>query len=388
MKTLFVASLLAFLGALLITSLYKPKPLEAQLLHLQVEQVMPEMASELSGEPDELQALFLAYAEDPVLLAKARIALLRYPDMARPIFAMLGESREFQDVLRSYGEDVVLPIHYFLTHEVFTLELMRGMSETARSALNTVRRLWNDSAPAEAAEAPAAPEAPGAGAALSSEERGRYAVQFLKAEGYDFLGQFVISPAGEVAWVQTERVLEGINSFFAGGVKGLETKLRRDETIAAGDLGWAALDVAIGVSALKVLRMGRAGAAGGRSLTFSERSAALGSGLWRGSAVGARLVKYGAPAVLAYIAIRHPSVINSLLGSAAEKLGLPAGLVQVVGWTLVLLPILLLLRFILRPLAWAMAGLAGLLRWLDRLPRRRRAGPVFASERRAPSRAA
>src|SRR3546814_13275742 len=75
------------------------------------------------------------------------------------------------------------------------------------------------------------------------------------------------------------------NSFFAGGLKGLETKLRRDEPIVAGDVGWAALDVAIGVGALKVLRMGKTGVAGGRSLTFSQRSAALGSGLWRTSAI-------------------------------------------------------------------------------------------------------
>src|SRR3546814_15158866 len=90
----------------------------------------------------------------------------------------------------------------------------------------------------------------------------------------------------DVSWIQTERVLEGINSFFAGGLKGLETKLRRDEPIVAGDVGWAALDVAIGVGALKVLRMGKTGVAGGRSLTFFQRSAALGSGLWRTSEIG------------------------------------------------------------------------------------------------------
>lgn len=368
MKTLFVAGLLAFVGALLITTLHKPKPLEAQLLHLQVEQAMPEMADELNDESAELQALFLVYADDPVLLAKARLALLRYPDKARPIFSMFGDSKEFLEVLRRYGEDVILPIHYFLTHEVFTLEVMRGVSETTRSALDAVRRLWDKSEPAQGR----------ADGALSSEERGRYAIQFLKAEGYDFLGQFVLDPKGGVGWVQTERVLEGINNFFASGVRGLETKLRQDESIAAGDVGWAALDVAIGVGALKILRMGKAGAAGGRSLTVSQRSAAIGSGLWRGSVIGTRLVKYGAPAVLAYIAVRHPSVINSLLGSVAETLDLPVGLVQVVGWTLVLLPILLLLRLVIGPLAWTLAGLTGLLRWFDRVLRRRDRSAVSA----------
>lgn len=360
MKTILVASLLALLGALLITSLYKPKPLEAQLLHLQVEQVMPEYADLLAAEPAEVQALFLAYADDPVLATKARLALLRYPNIATPILLILGDRLEFQDVLRQYGEDVILPIHYFLTNEVFTLEVMRGLNETARSAVNAVRRLWSGSESEQAV----------ANGPLSSEERGWYAVQFIKAEGYDFLGQFVVNSNGDVRWVQTERVLEGINNFFAGGLKGLETKFRRDEPIVVSDVGWAALDVAVGVGALKVLRMGRATAAGGRSLTFSQRSAALGSGLWRGSVVGARMVRYGAPAVLAYIAIRHPSVINSLLGSAAEKLGLPVGLVQVVGWTLVLLPIMLLLRFVLGPLAWMIAGLAGLLRWMENRLRR------------------
>src|SRR5690606_26410503 len=109
-------------------------------------------------------------------LAKARLALLRYPDMARPIFLMLGESQDFQAVLRRYGEDVTLPIHFFLTHEVFTLELMRGLSETAQSALSAVRRMWNGNETASATSS----------GALTTEERGRYAVQFIKAEGYDF----------------------------------------------------------------------------------------------------------------------------------------------------------------------------------------------------------
>jgi hypothetical protein len=368
MKTLFVAGLLALLGALLVTSLYKPKPLEAQLLHLQVQQTVPYMASELADEPAEIHALFLEYADDPILLAKARLALLRYPDMTRPILLEFGDSQDFQSVLGRYGEDVILPIHYFLMHEIFTLELMRGLSESARSALSVVRSLWSEREPVAVAPSEL----------LSARERGGYAIQFIKAEGYDFLGQFVVNAQGQVGWIQTERVLEGINSFFAGGVRGLETRLRRDEAVAASDVGWAAVDVAIGVSAFKILRMSRAGAMGGRSLTFSQRSAALGTGLWRTSAVGARLVKYGAPVVLAYVAIRHPSVINSMLGSVAEKLGLPVALVQVVGWTLVLLPIILLLRFMMRPLAWLMTGIVSLLRGLDRLLRSRNAANATA----------
>jgi hypothetical protein len=234
---------------------------------------------------------------------------------------------------------------------------MRGASETARSALNAIRRLWDE---------PGA-DSPGTRNALSSEDRGRYAVQFIKAEGYGFLGQFVLNAKGEVGWVQTERVLEGINSFFAGGVRELEARLRRDEAITAGDVGWATADVAIGVGALKVLRMGRTAGTGARAMSFSERSAALGAGLWRGSAIGAGLVKYGAPAVLAYVALRHPSVINSLIGSVAEKIGLRVELAQVLGWTMVLLPVLLLLRLLLGPLVWLLAAITALFRGLHGL---------------------
>jgi len=355
MRSLAWAGLLAFLGALLIAGLGQPKPLEDQLVHLQVKQVLPQHAAALSTESAELQALFLAYADDPILVAKARLAMMRYPDMARPVLLTYGASRLFQDVLRTYGEDVMLPVHYFQTHEIFTLELMRSMSDTARSALNAVRGLWADSPPAQSS----------ASEALSSEERGWYALHFIEAEGYNFLGQFVMAPDGKVGWVQTERILEGINRFFAGGLKGLETKFRRDEAIGAGDVGWAALDVFIGVSAFKILRMGRVGASGA-ALTFSERSAAVGAGLWRGSAMGVRLVKYGAPVVLAYVAIRHPSVINAMLGTVAERLGLPVALVQIAGWTLVLIPFMLILRFLLAPLAWALTAVVRLRHWGDR----------------------
>ena len=353
MRAFTFAAILAFILALVITGLYRPKPLEAQLLHLQVEQALPAYADDLSTEPAELQALFLMYADDPILASKARLALLRYPDIARPILAAYGDLEVFQEVLRKYGEDILLPIQYFRENEVLTLQLMRSMNETARAAWDALQGLWTGESSRDAAPR----------TELTQEERGRYAIVFIEREGYDFIGQFLTTPTGEVQWVQTERVLEGINQFFASGIKGLETKWRREEPIAAGDVGWAAVDVAIGVSAFKLLRAGRAGVAGGRALTFSERSAALGAGLWRGTVMGARIVKYGAPVVLAYMAVRHPSVINSLLGVAAEKLGLPVALVQIVGWTLVLLPVMLVLRFLIAPLAWLLAGLARLLRW-------------------------
>lgn len=371
MRHLFPAAAIAFVVAVLITVLAPARPLEEQLLHLQVQRAAPEMTQTLSDEPAALQALFLTYADDPVLLLKSQVALLRYPELARPIFLSYGDSDAFKGILRAYGEDVLLPIQYFLANEIFTLELMHGLNETARSALERLHRIWGgDTAePGEPSQPPAGDAATSArnnGAPLSSEERGWYAIHFIEAEGYGFIGQFVQARDGTVSWVQTERLLEAVNQFFAGGIRGLETRVRRDESIAAADLGWAAVDVAVGVSAFKLLRMGRTGAAAGAPLTFSQRTAAIGSGLWRGSMIGVRAVKYGAPAVIAYMAIRHPSVIHSLLAEAAERLGLPVAWVQVGGWTLLLLPVLLVLRLLTGPLVWLLSGVIGVLRWRQR----------------------
>ena len=352
MKSFLFALVMAVIGAALVTGLSQPKPLEAQLVQLQVEDALPQYADDLAAEPTALQALLLGYADEPILLAKAHVALLRYPDIAREVLLLYGDDPAFRLVLARYGEDAILPVHYFLSNEVFTLEVMRSLGASARSAMEAARGLWSGGT-----GAPETERGP-----LTAEDRGRYAIHFVEQEGYDFIGQFVVDSQGQVGRIQTERVLEAINRLFAGGVKGLETRFRRDEAIGIGDVGWAALDVAVGVGAFKLLRMGRVSAAGGQSLTFSQRSAVVGAGLWRGTWAGARLVKYGAPAILAYMAVRHPSVINSLLVSAAEKLGLPAWPVQLAGWTLVLLPIMLLLRLVLGPLAWLMMGMASLFR--------------------------
>lgn len=361
MKTFGIALVLAALAAVLIHRWQPPPALDAQLMRLQVKEALPALHSELESEPLVLQALFLSYAHQPILLSKARVALLRYPDIARPILQGFGERPVFQDILQRYGEDVLLPIHYFMHNQVWTVSLMHGLNETTRSAW----QWWRGETPEET------PGNLGQMARLSPEERAAYAMHFIDIEGYDFIGQFVVNARGEVAWIQTERVLEGMNQFFASGLRGLETKLRQDETVGVADAGWAALDVAIGVSAFKLLRVGKAGALGARSMSFSQRSAALGAGLWRGTTIGARLVKYGAPVVLGYVALRHPSVINALLGSTAEKLGLPVALVQILGWTLLLLPVLLVMRFLIGPLAWLLISVGRSFKWMHQSLMRR-----------------
>lgn len=356
MKVFGFSALIALLAGLLISWWWEPEPLDDRLVRLQVEQLYPAYAHELRHEPIELQAQLIDYADDPILSAKARVALQRYPDMARPILLLYGTEIAFQTVLREYGEHVIPPIHYFLSHDIRSLAWTNGVTNAAQSVLAAVGRL-------RAGEEGMKGSAERAAAELTADERGRYAVLFIEQEGHDFLGQFVVRPDGQVSWIQTERVLEGISSFLASGLRGVETKLRLDESVGVADVGWAAVDVAIGVSVIKVLRMGRAGVATTQSMNFSQRTAALGSSLLRGSRVGVRLAKYGAPVALAYLAVRHPSMLNSLFGRIAEWADLPARFVQVLGWSLVLLPVLVLLQILLRPVALLLMGCGKVLRW-------------------------
>lgn len=349
-----MAACLAVAAALLISAMWPPQPVEERLVRLQVSLLLPEYAEVLGREPLELQAQFIDFVQgdDPALQVKAWLALQRHPGFAGRILTLYGAEPDFQEVLREYGEQVMPPIQYFLENEVRTIAFLKRAGDMADGA----RQLWSD-------EKSIPPQK------MTAEERGWYAVQFIREEGHGFLGQFVLGGDGTVRWVQSERVLESLNSFFAGGVRGLETRMRRDETTSASDWGWAALDVAVGISAIKILRMGRGAVVTTRTLTFSERSAALGFSLLRGSAIGLRLAKYGAPVALAYIAVRHPSVLNSLFGRFAEFVGVPVFAMQALGWTAVLLPVVWLLQVLLRPAALLLSGIALGLRCSDALVR-------------------
>lgn len=358
-RPIHIMGMLAFLGALFVTIGVTPESVEQRLIRIQLSHLLPAYAHELDAESVELRAQFIDFADDAVLAAKARIALARYPEMARDILTVYGDRDEFRDALREYGEHVLLPIRYFMLHEVRSVAWLH----MAGATWSGLRQRWGgDGAGDGIGDAPREP--------LDAEERGWYAVHFIREEGHGFLGQFVLDGDRNVQWIQSERALEALGSFFAGGVRGLETKYRRDEAIGAGDFGWAAVDLALGVSAVKVLRLGRAGATAG-SMTYAQRSAALGASMLRGSRVGLRLAKYGAPVALAYLAVSHPSLMHALMAKAAETLGLPAWAGQLTGWTLLLWPILWLASLLLGPLALALRGFAKALGWCDALVRRR-----------------
>jgi hypothetical protein len=348
---------LAAAGAAWLVSGSSAPAYEDELIRVAVRQSFGDTASQVATEPLEVQALLLDYADNEPLVLKTRLALLRYPELARRILPIYGGEPEFQMVLLIYGEAALPPIAYFMDHDLTSLEIRRAINDRVERARLMYDRLVG--VPVDAAPAATEP-VPG----LTAEERGWYAVQFLLEEGYDFLGQFTVNPAGKADWVQTERVTEDVANLFLGGVRGLESKWRQGEAVEGSDLGWAALDmvvIASSVKLLKAVRAGRAvtsGAAMARTGGFSERVALFGSRvLARGGRFGLAVARYGAIPAAVYLMFRYPQLINSTLAELGNWLGVESWVVQFLFWFVALSVIMRLALFLLGPLSWVLRSL-------------------------------
>lgn len=336
MKKFLIFLLAASALAAWAGSRWQPMPLEEQLVRIRAADTFPVLAPAFAGEPVEVLATLVDYADDNVLLLEAQAAVLRYPRLAREILPLYGEEPLFREVLRTHGAAVLLPIDYFLGHEIRTVSL-----------LDSVARMSSGDKAAKA---------------LTPRERGLYAVHFIHDEGHDFLGQFALDAHGNTTWIQTERALEALTSFFTSGIRTIETKVRTDQKIEAGDLGWAAVDVLAITGATALLRAGKVAGTASRatkSARVSGRTGAYASYLTKALRVGAGAAKYAKwPAIVAtgIILVRHPSLISSLLGGAADVLGLPPVLLLGVGWTVIMLLLLYVAswvwRLVVRPVAW------------------------------------
>lgn len=337
MRTLAVVAVAALLAGAAIAWFGDPRPLDDTLLALEIEAVAPETADTLAGESAELRRLMLSYADDPVLLLKAEAALIRYPELFRSVAELYGSTPEFRTALTTYGEQVVLPVSYFLSNEVRTVAAIDRAGHGWRSAVHASREYLSPGS----GGAPPAPYEP-----LTAFDRGWYAVNFIAAEGYDFLGQFSVDGSGQPVWIQSERFAEAFTSFFVSGIRSLERTVRQDESVGASDVAWAAVDVAIIVGVAKLARAGKGAVAGSRA-SVAGRSVAAGA-----RSVGAtanrlgvsRLLAYGA---IAYVVVRHPGLVTDTLARLAELTGLPEWLVVGGGWALLLFPVLLVLTWLL-----------------------------------------
>ncbi|WP_372996000.1 hypothetical protein [Marinobacter sp.] len=361
MRKLLVILGVATVIALVSTFTSQPMLIEERLIRIQAEDTLREFPR-IESEPPEVQAALLDMADDELLLLKAHAAYLRYPEMTREIFPVFGPEPEFREILRLYGENILPPIHYFLSNPVGSVELMNDLANKYRAAVEFFT--GNENSDSDAAARQSAPGKE----KLTREERGWYAVRFIQEEGHDFLGQFVVNDQGDIIWVRTERVLENINQFFASGIRNLEIQHRTGEDVSAADVGWASVDVLVFASALKVLRAGRAVAVSSRGAAQGTRSAALAARLTNSGRMlmtTARYAKWPAVVGVGYLVVTHPSIINDVLAEVSEVLGYPVKVVQFVGWMLILLPVLYIgswvFRLVVRPtLALLSAALAGL----------------------------
>ncbi|MBR9858098.1 MAG: hypothetical protein GYB38_10360 [Gammaproteobacteria bacterium] len=354
MKKLFLICGVALLLATVFSLTVRPVPIEHRLIQIQAGDVLKGFPG-IAEEPVNVQAVLLDLADDPLLLVKAQAAFLRYPNMARSVFSLYGEEPEFQEILLRYGETILPPIHHFMTNSIATIELMNQ----ADQGYQAIKRYF--SAPPESDSASLASDRY---QTLSPEQRGWYAVNFIKHEGHDFLGQFVVDTQGETRWIVTERMLEGLNQFFTGGIRSLETKYRAGEEVTAEDIGWASVDVLVLTSAVKVLRMGRAAAFTTQGASRGARSAALAARASQGGRMvlnGARYAKWPLAIGAGYLVITHPSLISDLLAGVADVLGYPVLAVQFAGWFLLLIPALYLgswLLWLVGPLLMGVLRLA------------------------------
>ena len=315
-------AVIALVVAVLVALRLQPQPVEERLVRLHSQEVFG-ADSQLLVEPLPVQATLLDYRSDRLLLLKAQAALQVYPEHTRQLLELFGEEPEFREALKTHGEYLIPPVIHFYRNPVSSIEMLNRVAGT-RETLTPEQRAW-------------------------------YAVNFANKEGQDFTGQFVVAPDGSIEWIWTERITEGVTRFFTSGIRTLESRYRTDQPISVSDIGWAAVDAVVIGSAVKFLKAGRAAATTARATTVTARSAAYGSRLARAGQMASTMIGYAkwpAVAALAYVAVRHPVLLNDLFAGAAKVLGVPPWMIQVPGWFLILLPLLLILRWLARVCLW------------------------------------
>lgn len=338
------------LAALVVSLSWKPVSYVEQLIRIQSERELGPIDPRILEEPAQVQATLLDYAANKELLLKAWIALSKYPATAREILLLYGTEPEFRDILRDYGDAVVPVIQYFRDNDVWTVRAMDATGRAIESAMEAAREVWRRVMGNQPENPqPAAPPRP---VELGPVERGWYAVNFIKHEGHDFLGQFSVHPAdGKARWNQTDRVVKASTAFFTSGVRNLETKIDLGQDLTGADAFWAGLDVAMVALPAKLLISGKAMARSGEELKLTTRTRLFAPRLVSGTQVFKKLGAYGAVAATLYIVATNPSLLNSLFAEFAEMMGVSPWVVQAAGWSVIFVLLAYAFAWLLIPIA-------------------------------------
>ena len=340
MKKFSFLLLLSIFLALLVSTLWPGHSFEEQLIRIQAKQELGDSITTIEDESIEIQSVLVDYSDHTELVLKTQLAMMKYPEQSRELLLLYGSEIEFQEILLDYGESVIPVIHYFLTTDIKqTIKLM----DNAGKFTTDLKNWWNG---IENNDTESQQE-------LGQEQQGWYAIQFIKNGGHDFLGQFAIDDQGEVKWIQTERVTEGLTAFFTSGIRGLETRYVTDQEITGNDLLWAGVDVLAAAGTLKLLRAGRQVARTGKSIGLTRTTTLFGSRLMKTGLAG-RIFKVSAVAATAFVVIKYPTLITSAFAEIGKLIGIPPMLAQMIGISLLafvlLYPFLWILKLFIRPM--------------------------------------
>lgn len=335
----------ALAASLLICRTWAPVPYNEQLIRLQVLDKLMWLDTSVLAEPIAIQGQLLDYAHDKTLLMKAWIAIAKYPTMTREVLADYGSEPEFQEILRRYGESVIPVIVYFRQNDLTSLRVAVATGNAVQNLTGLAKELW------ARVTGSASPDAVAPAPELDPMRRGWMAVNFIRQEGHDLLGQFVVTPDLKIKRNQTDRFLKALTAFFSSGIRDLETKSDLGAEISKADYFWAGLDIAVIALPARLLRAGKLASRSGGEVSLATRTRIFAPRLVQNARMFKELGKYGAFAATIYVVVTHPSLINSLFAELAEFAGLNPLLVQFAGWAI-------LITLLLYPVSWLLLPLA------------------------------
>lgn len=377
----FWRPLLAVLLALVAANYWQVQPLGQRLSALGVDALLRQ-APELRQEAPAVLTVVASYRYDSLLLLQARSALLQTPVLARKLLPLYGREALFQQLLRRWGSEALLPIAYFYDHQIATLVARRYVGHHYQQVKRYLKQQMDswlgeaDNLPTRRVvplDRPATAPQTDAFQALTPLARGGYAMGLIERDNLRFMSQFKWQPGGRVLWLQSQRAIEDVGNFLAGGIRRVEVKVRTDRPLTGADLGLALVDIAaLAWPVLKtadVLR-GSALAGSGRLAASSKlgaRGAARGElGMVKGESrwgklahAGGRVAQLGGRSIgqlwryrllvgvgVIWVAVMQPGIVSDLLARIAELWGLPTLPVVVAGWFLLLLPLLYVLSWL------------------------------------------
>lgn len=331
-------------------------PYEDRLVDLALRQSPAPQWNSVASQPSAVKALLLDY--DHELAFKAQLAIEKYGEDAQEVLLRFGDDPTFQDVIRQYGENTIPVIAYFVKNDIASIRLSYLAQQKGDAAIAAAKGFWAKLWPPALVEPPRAadqdPEKAQEPVPYGPDLRGQRAIAFIAHEGHLFLGQFVLDPQGQAAWVQTERTLGAAKSFFFSGIVDLEKKYKGGQPLEPADILSAGMDVFIVVGTFKALKFLRA-TQQVRAVGVMKRTQLLGAPLLRQSALGRYAMKYGVAAGAVYLMVQHPSLLNGVFVTLGQWLGISPFLAKTLGWGLLLVPLLLPLLSLL-VLVLRMAG--------------------------------